>query len=144
MASPAPVTITGVRFPADGTPAHFVSLTTTSVSGNTDSFLFHVPDLRQYWKTEDAWRYRDLKSFVLQGQRHPSCHGSYYIFFSFALDDLPENKSVPAWFTRGMELGKFWGDVFVVKMAPHEYGEYGWAAYEDVAPELLDLLVRGP
>jgi len=32
----------------------------------------------------------------------------------------------------------------VVKMAPHEYGEYGWAAYEDIVPEFLYLLVKGP
>jgi hypothetical protein len=29
-------------------------------------------------------------------------------------------------------------------MAPHEYGENGWAAYEDIVPEFLDLLVKGP
>jgi hypothetical protein len=29
-------------------------------------------------------------------------------------------------------------------MAPHEYEEHGWAVYEDIVPEFLDLLVKGP
>ena len=29
-------------------------------------------------------------------------------------------------------------------MAPHEFGQYGWAAYEDIVPEFLDLLAKGP
>jgi hypothetical protein len=29
-------------------------------------------------------------------------------------------------------------------MAPHEYGEYDWAAYEDIVPEFLDLLIEEP
>jgi hypothetical protein len=70
LPSPPPVTITGVRIPADGTPAHLLSLTTTSESGATDSFLFHVPDLRQYWNTVRAWDYRDLHRLDLQQQHH--------------------------------------------------------------------------
>jgi hypothetical protein len=34
-------------------------------------------------------------------------------------------------------------DVFFAKMAPHKYGEYGWAAYKNIVPEFLDLLARG-
>jgi hypothetical protein len=203
LPSPPPVTITGVRIPADGTPAHLLSLTTTSASGATDSFLFHVPDLRQYWNTEQAWIYRDLHRLDLQHQHylwqshhlqqreqlhlqqwyhllkrqrrrllepyhllqrqrqyvpqqhhllhehHLSCIGSYYVFYSFALDDLPKNSSVPAWISDIGDIGdvippQYWGDVFLVKMAPYEYGEYGWAVYEDIAPEFLDLLIEGP
>jgi hypothetical protein len=71
LPSPPPITITGVRIPADGTPFHLLSLTTistTSVSGATDSFLLHVPDLRQYWKTELAWGYRDIRRLDLYSQ----------------------------------------------------------------------------
>jgi len=72
--------------------------------------------------------------------------GAYYVFHSFAFDDLPKNSSVPTWISDigdGMHR-QYCGDVFLVKMAPHEYGEYGWAAYEDIIPEFLDLLIEGP
>ncbi|KAK3933743.1 hypothetical protein QBC46DRAFT_275181 [Diplogelasinospora grovesii] len=68
--SPPPVTVTGVRIPADGTPAHLLSLTTISDSRATDSFLFHVPDLRRHWNTEKAWEYRDLHRLDLQQDYH--------------------------------------------------------------------------
>jgi hypothetical protein len=32
----------------------------------------------------------------------------------------------------------------LVKMAPDERGENGWAKYEDIVPLFLDLLVEGP
>jgi len=192
--TPPPVTITGVRIPADGTPAHLLSLTTISDSNATDNFLFHVPDLRRYWNTERAWNYRDLHRLDLlqyhhfQQQRHvPLEHlrqmlslakqynrqqqlhfrqryllnqrylllrqcplsfiGTYYVFYSFAADDLPKNSSVPTWISGdiGDDFHRYYfGDVFLVKMAPQEYGEYGWAAYEDIVPEFLDLLREGP
>ena len=42
--SPPSVTITGVRIPADGTPAHLLSLTTTTdAEQGTDGFLSHIP-----------------------------------------------------------------------------------------------------
>lgn len=69
--------------------------------------------------------------------------GTYYVFYSFATDDLPKNSSVPTWISDPLH-GYYSGDVFLVKMAPHEYGEYGWAAYEDIVPEFLDLLREGP
>jgi hypothetical protein len=31
------------------------------------------------------------------------------------------------------------GDVFVVKLAPEEWGEHGWAVYEDVPVRFLEL-----
>jgi hypothetical protein len=203
LPSPPSVTITGVRIPADGNPAHLLSLTTTSASDATDCFLFHIPDLRQYWNTKQAWNRRDLVRLELQQQHHPqqkhhlqqrkqhrlqlwyhllqqqrhrlpqgyrllqrqrqyvpqqhhllhqhqlSCIGSYYAFYSFASDDLPKNLSVPAWISEIGSFGdgirsQYWGDVFLVKMASYEYGEYGWAAYEDIVPEFLDLLIKGP
>ena len=69
--------------------------------------------------------------------------GTYYVFYSFAADDLPKNLSVPTLISDNFH-GNYYGDVFLVKMAPHEYGEYGWAAYEDIVPEFLDLLREGP
>lgn len=67
------------------------------------------------------------------------------MFFSFARDDLPKNSSLPAWIRDigDIEDGihrQYPGDVFLVKMAPHEYGENSWAAYEDIVPDFLDCL----
>lgn len=196
--SPPSVTITGVRIPADGTPAHLLSLaTTTDPEHGTDGFLFHVPDLRQYWNVGDGWHFRDIKrldllshhpqhyhlqpcfllhkdhlqrllrsgSMMSREQRlhlrqrylreqqhhilqpHQSvCAGAYYVFYSFALDDLPKNQFVPAWIsdTGDGHNSTYHGDVFLVKMAPQEYGENEWAVYEDIIPEFLDLLFTGP
>jgi hypothetical protein len=38
----------------------------------------------------------------------------------------------------------YYGDVFLMKVARDEYGEHGWALYEDIVPNFLDLLVEGP
>jgi hypothetical protein len=190
---PPPVTITGVRIPADGTSPHLLSLTTTSVPHPAGSFLFHVPDLRLYWSTKQDWQLCDLKRLdLLQDEHYPrshhlrqkndlerlllprqltnqqllhlrqrhlidqqycilqqqysSCVGGYYLFYSFALDDLPENPAVPAWISDTGQGGKllFYGDVFLVKVALDEYEEHGWAIYEDIVPPFLDLLVEGP
>ena len=73
--------------------------------------------------------------------------GAYYVFHSFAADDLSKNLSVPAWLSKIREWDhrNYYGDVFVVKMAPVEHGEEGWAVYEDIVPQFLDLLAeRGP
>lgn len=54
---------------------------------------------------------------------------------------------VPAWIKNigDGNHSPYSGDVFLVKMASHElYGEYGWAAYDNVGPEFLDLLIEGP
>lgn len=62
-----PVIITGVRIPADGTPAHLLPLTTIEdPSTGTDGFLVHVPDVRAYWASPDAWRRRDIHRLDLQ------------------------------------------------------------------------------
>jgi hypothetical protein len=195
--SPPSVTVTGVRIPADGTPAHLVSLTTISALGAMDQFLFHIPDVRHYWNTDLAWECRDLHRLDLQqdhripqqhflqqkhhlqqllstphrfnSQQHThlrqryllkqqyfvlpqhfsSCTGAYYMFFSFAGEYLPENLSLPAWVR---DIGDFedgthrlyFGDIFFVKMAPHEHDENGWAAYEDIVPNFLNCLNEGP
>jgi hypothetical protein len=62
----------------------------------------------------------------------------YIIFYSFALDGLPQNTAVPLVFANA---GAMWGDVFVVKLAPEEWGEHGWAVYEDVPARFLELPV---
>lgn len=192
--SPPPVTVTGVRIPADGTPAHLLSLTTISDNTATDSFLVHVPDLRPYWDSSIAWKRRDLQRLDLQPdahiqpshhlrlkhdlkrllrhyssltrqqlfhlrqrylldqryhilqQQHSSCTGAYYVFYSYAIGDLPRNLYVPDWIcdTGDGCYQTYYGDVFLVKMAPHEYGENSWAIYEDIVPLFLDLLVEGP
>jgi hypothetical protein len=35
----------------------------------------------------------------------------------------------------------YWGDVFIMKLAPEEWGLHGWAVYEDVLKEFLELPV---
>jgi hypothetical protein len=195
--SPPSVTITGVRIPADGTPAHMVQLETITASDATDGFLFHVPDLRKYWRTDLGWHQRDLLRLDLQQDRyaefiplsqhlqqkhhlkellnprgradhqrrlhlnqryvldqrfyslpkpfHP-CAGTYYVMYSFCMDELPLNSYVPAWIRQISPRCclPYYGDAFVVKMAPHEYGECEWASYADITPQFLDLLMQGP
>lgn len=79
-------------------------------------------------------------------KEHAACVGAYYVFYSFATEDLPQNPHVPAWLSRrkGEEGHRYWGDVFVVKLSPHEYGPRGWAAYEDIDPTFLNVLSDGP
>ena len=64
--SPPPITIFGVRIPVDDTQAHLLSLITTDVSRGMGGFLFHIPGMRQYWKTEKAWDSRDLQRLELR------------------------------------------------------------------------------
>ncbi|KAF2469597.1 uncharacterized protein BDR25DRAFT_228524 [Lindgomyces ingoldianus] len=140
--SPPSVTIIGARFPADGSPAHLLSLKTTSegVGGSPDSFLFHVPDLRVFWKTPQAWQHRDVQRLEIENQPFLNCHGVYMVFFSYFLDELPRNNNFPAQLIPNQI---FSGDVFVVKLKPHEFGEHAWAAYDDVPPEFLKLPIMG-
>ncbi|KAL7912921.1 hypothetical protein GGI35DRAFT_441479 [Trichoderma velutinum] len=188
-----PVTFVGVRIPADGSPIHLLPLTTISDSSATDSFLLHVPDLRPYWLSADAWRMRDIHRFDLQKdggipishhlqqtkdfktllilsrflsweqrlhlqQRHllpqqrffvrqynqyHCCLGAYYVFYSFAGEDLPINKFVPRWIedNNHPDLPHYYrGDVFLVKISPDEFGQDGRAAYEDIDPLFLKFL----
>ncbi|KAI0379502.1 hypothetical protein F5Y04DRAFT_129977 [Hypomontagnella monticulosa] len=130
--SPGPpsVEIAVARFPASGSP-HLLTLETTSELGHsTDQWLFHVPDVRPFWKPE-AWNLRDTQRIDLQNGQ--SCDGVYIVFFSFALVE-PVNTSFPS----GLLSICARGDVFVAKLQPHEYGQYGWAAYDDVPREFLD------
>lgn len=60
----------------------------------------------------------------------------YIVFFSFDLDELPLHKNFPP---GPLGVRHFAGDAFVVKLKPHEYGENGWADYDDVSPEFLEL-----
>jgi hypothetical protein len=137
--TPQPVTIIGARFPADGSTPYLLPLTTTStgVHNGPDCFLFHVPDLRTFWKTPRAWEWRDLDQTILENQPNKNCNGVYMKFFSFCLDDLPENRSVPTCFCRVNALAA--GDVFIVKLAPQECDEHGWAVYEDIPADFLEL-----
>ncbi|KAI6093243.1 hypothetical protein F4821DRAFT_77758 [Hypoxylon rubiginosum] len=142
---PSPVTITGIRFPADGSKPHLLSLTTTShgVSDGPDSPWGHVPDLRGFWKTEQAWQWRDFETFRLENQPLPGCNGLYVVFFSFDLESLPENNNFPeAMFGRPRA---FAGDAFVAKLKGDEIGsdlgDDGWAVWDDVPSDILGLRV---
>jgi len=77
--------------------------------------------------------------FVLRLEQQ-SCAGTYYLFYSLAVDDLPQNSNAPRWFRDASFEGTFHGDLFLVKLAPEEKGENGWAVYEDVAPAFLEVL----
>jgi hypothetical protein len=74
-----------------------------------------------------------------------SCAGTYYVFYSFAVDDLPRNSSVPRWLGNPEGNCVNWcGDVFIVKVAPQEKDEHGWAVYENLSKQFLYLLYEGP
>lgn len=143
---PPPVTITGIRFPADGSKPHILSLTTTThgVRDGPDCFLRHIPDFRSFWTTQQAWRQRDLEMLRLKNQRLSSCDGLYFLFYSFDFDSLPENGNVPK-AVCGMQR-TFAGDAFVVRQKCNEngdeiLGEDGWAIWEDVPEGILSLPV---
>lgn len=135
----------GARFPADGSAPYLLPLTTTSagVHDGPDCFLFHIPDLRTFWKTPRAWEWRDLDQTTIMNQPDKNCNGVYIKFFSFSLEDLPENSSVPVCFCRVNALAA--GDVFIVKLAPQGCDERGWAVYEDIPTDFLTMpcMTRG-
>ena len=139
---PSPVSITGIRFPADGSKPHTLPLTTTThgVMDGPDSFWGHVPDLRSFWKTEQAWRWRDIETFRLEHQPLAHCNGLYIVFYSYD-DKLPMHSNFPHG-VYGRER-TFCGDTFVVKIQGTEIGEDlgddGWAAWVDVPSDILDL-----
>ncbi|PVH90117.1 hypothetical protein DM02DRAFT_82963 [Periconia macrospinosa] len=100
-------------------------------------------------------RYLLDQQYHVLPQQYVSCTGTYYVYYSYNQDALPKNQFVPAWICDNGDglhyQHQHHGDVFLVKMAPHEYeydkGGYGqnrWAAYEDVIPLFLDLLAEGP
>jgi hypothetical protein len=78
--------------------------------------------------------------------RYAACVGPFYVFYSWALNDLPENVHVPAWVCN-VDVHvprRHFGDVFIVKMSPQEHAPNGWAIYEDIGPDFLKLLQDGP
>lgn len=58
------------------------------------------------------------------------------VFFTSTMDELPENSNFPEHILGNRFLH---GDVFIVKLQPHEYGVNGWAEYDDVPAEFLNL-----
>jgi hypothetical protein len=132
---PPPVNFIGVRIPADRSPPRLVALRTTNDS------VFHAaqnPDLRPFWGTGTPWEFRDRSRIELKHQPFESCNGLYYVFFSFAEDDLPENMNMAKF--PDEEHQKWWGDVFIVKVQKYvELGTNDLLVYEDVPREFLDL-----
>ncbi|CAK7207245.1 hypothetical protein SEUCBS139899_010055 [Sporothrix eucalyptigena] len=130
-------TIQAIRFPANNSPPHLVQLTTTTDSvkdSGVDGFWGHVPDLRVYWKTERAWIWRDIDTFRFD-------NGLYIVYFSFDLEALPSNTNFPVG-PFGRERA-FAGDAFVVRIQGtqigEDLGEDGWAVWEDVPSDILEL-----
>jgi hypothetical protein len=66
---------------------------------------------------------------TFEDQPNKAWDGVYMKWFSFALDDLLENKSVPLIFCRQNRLVA--GDVFIVKFASAGVDEHGQTAYEN-------------
>ena len=140
---PSPVTITGIRFPADGSKPHTLPLTTTTygVKDGPDCFWRHIPDFRDFWKTPQAWRWRDYEIFTLKNQPLSSCNGLYVIFYSFD-PELPTHSNFPEAIGR---YRTYDGDTFVVKLQGNElcedFGEDGRAIWVDVPSGILSLPV---
>ncbi|KAI9766504.1 MAG: hypothetical protein M1840_006461 [Geoglossum simile] len=130
---PPAVNFIGVRIPADGSPPHLTALRTISDS----SALCSIPDLRPYWGTGTPWEFRDILKLELKNQPFESCNGFYYVFWSFALDDLPTNLSVAKF--PDEEYQEWCGDVFIVKVPRYGPGWRGWVEYMDMPREFLDL-----
>lgn len=158
---PPAATIIVARLPADGSSPCLVPLKTRPTREEaTDCFLVHIPDFSAYWKSPISHRYRDIYRLELQllsqsykpyqalnhrillSDKHRACTGTYYVFYSFALDHLPQNKHVPKWLN---DRHTWWGDVFFVKVAEQEFDTSGgWAMYEDVKEDFLEVLDEGP
>ncbi|KAI1956349.1 hypothetical protein LOZ58_006426 [Ophidiomyces ophidiicola] len=140
---PQPVTIRGIRFPADRSKPHLLSLTTTTygVHDGGDCCWGHIPDLRGFWETTRAWQWRDFETFHLDRQPLGSCNGLYVLFYSFDLETLPENNNFPPEIFGRERV--FAGDAFVVKLKgddiKSDLGDDGWAAWDDVPLDILTL-----
>lgn len=142
---PSLVTVKGIRFPADGGMPHIISIKTTTdgVVIGADSPWGHIPDMRKYWQTEQAWLWRDVDTFRLENQPLPHCNGLYVTYSSYDLESLPVNTNFPVGIY-GRERA-FAGDAFVFKLKGtqigEELGEDGWVAWIDVPSDIMDLPV---
>ncbi|TFK72644.1 hypothetical protein BDN72DRAFT_835953 [Pluteus cervinus] len=143
--STSPVTITGIRFPADGSKPHTLLLTTTTsgVEDGPDSFWGHIPDFREFWKTRQGWQWRDHETFRLENQPLSSCNGLYVLFYSFDDTSLPMHRNFPEAIYGRQRT--FVGDAFVVKLQGNrlgeDLGEDGMAVWVDVPSDILSLPV---
>ncbi|KAF8989779.1 hypothetical protein BDQ17DRAFT_1434207 [Cyathus striatus] len=118
-----------LRIPADGSFPELVRLPTVcNYDGNHDSYLFHLPDFRLYWGSEERWRFRTFGTMEVHKQDVANLDGLYYMYKSFAMDNAPYNKHLRT-YTRG--------DVFIVKLVSDYGNGEGQAVFADVAPELL-------
>ncbi|KAK4204756.1 hypothetical protein QBC40DRAFT_336674 [Triangularia verruculosa] len=121
---PTLVTIRGIRFPSDpSTEPHLLTLTTTTQGVETG------PDA--------CWGH----TFRLENQRIESCDGLYILFYSFDVENLPQNERFPEAIYGRTRC--FAGDAFVFKIQGREIGEDlgedGWAAWQDVPEDILSL-----
>ena len=120
-------------------------------------YFLHQKDHLERLLRSGSWispeQHLHLRQRYLREQQHhilqlhlSSYAGAYYVFYSFAHEILPKIQYVPTWIsdTGDGDNMSYYGDVFLVKMAPDEYGENEWAVYEDIIPEFLGLLVKGP
>lgn len=140
---PSLVTVKGIRFPANGGTPHIIWIKTTTdgVSIGADCAWGHIPDMREYWQTEQAWIWRDADIFRLENQPLPHCNGVYVTYSSYDVESLPVNHNFPVG-VYGRERA-FAGDAFVFKLKGtrigEDLGDDGWAAWIDVPSDILDL-----
>lgn len=107
---------------------------------------FVLPDVRPYWKEPVAWKQHHYFLFTIDDgcTSSPVCHGTYIIWYSFALNYVPAHQNVPPRLQThrvGSEWHDLWyGDVFLMKVAD-KYGiqSNGWAVYDHIPPEFLHL-----
>jgi hypothetical protein len=96
----------------------------------------HVPDMRSFWSMPEPKKYADRVRFEVRQQKEAIAEGVYLMFFTCALDGLPENCNFPEYAVGDRFLH---GDIFVVKLKPWEFGLNGWAEYDDVPAAFLRL-----
>lgn len=134
--SPPSVKIRVARFPADGSAPtlEYVTTTTETVLVAPDLFPSHIPNVSTFWKIPPKMIYR--RDWDITQLKDTYYNGLYMTLYSFA-DNLPENRYVPKMFRHSMR--RMNRDVFVAKLVRGQCGEHGWAPYEDISLNFLEL-----
>ena len=146
---PTPGPIKVLRFPADGTPPHLLTLETliadpppeisrsqigyyhTMLEHLLDNDLVrHVPNVRVFW-TPKGWEQRCVVKFRYTNKTTPDLNGGYCLLMTDAEEGLQANRYL------SNEKDTYFGDAFVLK----EVG-YHWlpgADLKDTVGCLLEL-----
>jgi hypothetical protein len=145
-----------LRLPADGSAPTILSVATIDLRNEksdrrgtlvTDSWLYHVPDLRRYWG--QYFKTRDSRRLEITNNVVPALNGQYVVHF-ITDDAFPRNKTVSTLIRSAIEAAirrgevfqerLFWcGDVFVTRLGDSECLEGGWSNYVDLPKETLQM-----